>query len=94
MAEINASGSDIIACGEEILSLCRQYDDQINDLFESFSKINQGAWSGNAANNYVEKLVGDKISFMSFGECLRYYGLSVKKIGEYVDKVVNKWEEK
>ena len=32
MAEIKASGADIIACGNEILDLCKQYDDQIKDL--------------------------------------------------------------
>lgn len=27
MAEIKASGADIIACGNEILDLCKQYDE-------------------------------------------------------------------
>lgn len=94
MAEIKANGSGIVACADEILSLCKQYDEQISDLFESFSKINQGAWSGFAANSYALKLSADKAAFESFGDCLKYYGKTVKKIGETVDKTINKWEDK
>lgn len=94
MAEIKASSSEIIACGTEILELCKQYDEQITDLFNSFTKINQGAWSGLAANNYAMKLEADRSVYESFGDCLKYYGKTVKKIGENVEKVVNKWEDK
>ena len=94
MAEIKASGADIIACGNEILDLCKQYDDQIKDLFDSFTKINQGAWSGSAANSYARKLVVDKSTFSNFGDYIRYYGNTVKKIGEGLDKTIDKWENK
>lgn len=94
MAEIKASGADIIACGNEILDLCKQYDDQIKDLFDSFTKINQGAWSGSAANSYAMKLEAERTTYEDFGDYLRYYGNTVKKIGESVDKTINKWESK
>ena len=94
MADIKANGSGIIACGDEILELCKQYDEQIDDLFDSFSKINQGAWSGMAANIYVLRLALDRAIFESFGDSLKYYGKTVKKIGENVDNVVMKWEDK
>lgn len=94
MAEIKASGSDIIACGDEILELCKQYDEQITDLFDSFTKINKSAWTGLSANNYAMQLSSDRSTFEAFGDCLKYYGNAVKKIGENVDKTINKWEDK
>lgn len=94
MAEIKASGADIIACGNEILDLCKQYDDQIKDLFDSFTKINQGAWSGSSANSYAMKLEAERTTYENIGDYLRYYGNTVKKIGENVDKTINKWESK
>lgn len=94
MAEIKASSADIVAIGNEILDLCKQYDDQIDDLFESFSKINQRAWSGNAANAYVMRLAAERSIYKDFGQYLKYYGNTVKKIGENLDKTINKWENK
>lgn len=94
MAEIKANCPEIIACGEAILDLCKQYDDQIKKLFDSFTKINQGAWSGYAANTYAMRLAAERRTYEDFGDYLRYYGKTVKKIGESIDKTINKWESK
>ena len=94
MAEIKADCPEIIACGDAILDLCKQYDNQIKKLFDSFTKINQGAWSGYAANTYAMLLAADRNKYEDFGDYLKYYGNTVKKIGENIDKTIVKWENK
>lgn len=93
MAEVKVSTTDIVSCGDNILALCKQYDEQINNLFESLEKLNDGAWSGTAADTYVARLRADKAEFVTFGDYLKYYGMNVKKIGESFDKLINKWED-
>ncbi len=93
MAEVKVSTSDIIACGDNILDLCKQYDEQISNLFESLSKLNDGAWSGSAADAYVARLKSDKAEFVCFGDYLKYYGKNVKKIGESFDSMIKKWDD-
>ena len=79
---------------KKTLDLCNQYNELIKDLFDSLVKINQGAWSGRAANNYVTKVEAERFQFEVFGDYLKYYGNAVKKAGENVDNTVNKWEGK
>ena len=56
MAEIYANGDQIISSGELIYDLANDYLKQINTLFNSLSKLEQTAWSGNSASTYVAKL--------------------------------------
>lgn len=93
MAEVKVSTSEIVACGDNILALCKQYDEQINNLFDSLDKLNDDAWSGTAADTYVARLKSDKAEFVTFGDYLKYYGKNVKKIGESFGTMINKWED-
>lgn len=94
MAEIKASGDDIIACANTILELSTQYQNEIDTLFETLTKLNKTAWSGNSANSYVAKLRAEKSIYTTFGEYLKYYGKAVKSIGDSVNATISKWEEK
>ena len=94
MAEIKASGDDIIACANTILELAAQYQTEIDTLFETITKLNKTAWSGNSANAYVLKLRADKGIYTTFGEYLKYYGKVVKNVGNNVNTIISKWEDK
>lgn len=94
MAEIKASGDDIISCGDTIVSLCDQYITAINTLFDSFEKINQTAWLGEAANVYASRLRADRSVYTNFGDYLKLYGQVIKNTGSGVNNIVSKWEDK
>lgn len=94
MAEIKANGDSIINCADNFIALCDQYDAAIEKLFDSLTKINQTAWSGDAANKYVSKVSQDKSIYTNFGDYLRMYGLVIRNIGVNVNTIVSKWENK
>jgi uncharacterized protein YukE len=94
MAEIKASGDDIIACANNILELSKQYQSEIDSLFETLSKLNKTAWSGNSANAYVLRLRAEKSIYTTFGQYLNYYGNVVKNVGNNVNTIISKWEDK
>lgn len=94
MAEIKANGDAIISCGDNFLSLCNQYEAAVNKMFDSLEKINQTAWSGDAANKYVSKVSQDRSTYENFGDYLKMYGQVIKNIGVNVNTIVSKWENK
>lgn len=94
MAEIYANGDQIISSGELIYDLANDYLKQINTLFNSLSKLEQTAWSGNSASTYVAKLATDKRRFVEFGEYLKMYGKVIKNTGTNVNRIITKWEDK
>lgn len=94
MAEIKAYGTNIINCGDTIISLAEEYLITINTFFESYSKLNKTAWSGVSADNYVSKLTLDKKKFEQYGEYIKMYGKVIRNIGVNVDRIVDKWEVK
>lgn len=94
MAEIKANGDGIVACANEILKLCDQYDAQIADFFDSLTALNKTTWVGGAANAYVAQASAARTQYANFGEYLRYYGKVAKIAGDNVNKMVSKWEDK
>ena len=94
MAEIKANDVDLVNCGDNIITLADEYLTAINNFFDSYSKINQKAWSGGSANQYVATLPKDKQVFVNFGEYLKMYGKVIKNTGDNVDRIVTKWEDK
>lgn len=92
MANIKANGNQLISCGESIVNLTDQYIEQINELFDSLSKINQTGWSGNSATTYISKLAVDKKTFITFGKQLKLYGQVVKNTGTNVNRIIEKWD--
>lgn len=94
MAEIKANGDAIISCADNILSLCDQYNAQINELFDSLTKINKDAWSGGAANTYVAKAKNERSTYTNFGDYLKMYGQVIRNVGVNVNTIISKWEDK
>lgn len=94
MAEIKADSTDIISCGETIVSLAEEYLTTINTFFDSYSKLNKTAWSGGSADTYVSNLSLDKQKLVSFGEYVQMYGKVIMNIGNNVENIINKWEAK
>lgn len=94
MAEIKADGTDLISCGDTIISLADEYLTTINTFFESYSKLNRTAWSGVSADKYVSKLPTDRKKFEQYGEYIKVYGKVIRNIGVNVDRIVDKWEVK
>ena len=94
MAEIKASGDDIITCGDTIISLCDKYLTEINTLFDSLEKINQVAWLGEGANVYASRIRADRSTYTNFGDYLKMYGQVIKNVGTGVNTMISKWEDK
>ena len=94
MAEIKANGDGLINCGESMIALCDDYLTQINNLFDSLSKLNKTGWSGRAADGYVSKLVMDRKRFTEFGDYLKMYGKVIKNTGDNVNRIIAKWDDK
>lgn len=94
MARINADGSKLIECGEDIIFLCSKYDETIEHLFSKLSKIPSYAWSGNSANEYVQKIMKDRTTYLNFGNNLRIYGKVIKNTGKNINYIIEKWDGK
>lgn len=94
MAEIKANDMALKICGDTVIALADEYNQAINDLFDSLEKINKGAWSGESANTYVNLLARDKKRFLNHGEYLKMYGKVIKNTGDNVERIVTKWEDK
>ena len=94
MAEIKANGDELIACGESIIALSESYNEQINKLFSSLSKLNKTGWSGAAADSYVSKLSLDRKKFIAFGDYIKMYGRVIQNTGNNVNRIITKWDDK
>ncbi len=94
MAEIKANGSEIVACGENIIALCDEYLKQVNTLFDNLEKINKTAWSGNSADLYSLKVKRDKDIYVNFGDYLKMYGQVIRNTGTNINTIIQKWEDK
>ena len=94
MAEIKANGDEIINCGENMITLCNDYVNQINNLFNSLSKINKSAWSGASADAYVAKVMSEQRKYIEFGNYLMMYAKVIKNTGENVNRIIAKWDDK
>lgn len=94
MAEIKANGDKMITCGDNIVALCDEYLEQVNNLFDSLSKINQVAWFGEGANVYASKIRADRSTYVNFGDYLKMYGKVIKNTGLNVNNIITKWEDK
>lgn len=94
MAEIKANGDEIINCGESMITLCNDYLNQINSLFNSLSKLNKTAWSGGSADGYVAKIMIEQKKFIEFGDYLMMYAKVIKNTGDNVNRIISKWDDK
>ncbi len=92
MAKIMADGYKLIECGDEIVRLCEDYDKEIDELFNKLSKINQKAWSGNSASEYISRIRLQKSMYTTFGRDLKNYGKLIRNVGRNVNNVITKWE--
>lgn len=94
MATIKADGNSIIEIGDSICSLCNDYLNEINILFDKLSKINKSTWKGSGADLYAIKAKLEKDIYIRFGEYLNMYGKVVKNTGVNVNRIIDKWEQK
>lgn len=94
MAEIKANGDELISCGENMIVLSDNYLKQIDTLFNSLSKLNSTAWSGESADNYVAKVMTEKRKFIEFGNYLMMYAKVIKNTGDNVNRIIAKWDDK
>ena len=93
MASIKADGDKLISYGDSIIALTNEYITEINNLFNSLSKLNRVAWVGQSANNYVSTLAIDKKRFIDFGDYLKMYGGVVRNTGVNINTIISKWDD-
>ena len=94
MAKIVADGNKLIACGEDIMSLARQYNDLINEMFTKLYSIRSTAWSGKSADAFVAKLMSDKTELKLIGSTINTYGKVFKNTGVSINNTIRKWNNK
>ena len=94
MAKIVADGDKLISCGEDIMSLAKQYNDLIDELFIKLSKIKETAWSGTSANLYTTQIMANKTEFKLIGSSINTYGKVIKNTGISINNVIRKWNDK
>lgn len=94
MAKMRADGNKLIACGEDIISLCDKYNVLINDLFTKLSKISSTGWTGDSANQYISRILQEKSIYTNFGNYLKNYGKVIKNTGDNVNYIIKKWNDK
>lgn len=87
-----ADGYKLIDCGDEIVRLCEEYNNEIDDLFDKLNNINKKAWSGSSAQEYISRVKSQKSMYTSFGKDLKNYGKLIRSVGKNVNNVITKWE--
>lgn len=91
MAKINTDANKLVECGEDIISLCEKYNQQIELLFSKLEKIPQTCWTGDSANLYVSQVKRDKSQFIDFGNKIAAYGNVLKSAGNNINTTIEKW---
>lgn len=94
MAKIVADGNKLIACGEDIMSLAKEYNDLINEMFTKLYKIRTTAWAGKSADAYVSKLMSDRTELKLIGSNINMYGKVFKNTGISINNTIRKWNNK
>lgn len=94
MAKLKANANKLVECGEEIVSLCDKYNEQIEILFDKLENITNRCWNGKSASIYVQMAKRDKCTYTKFGNDLKNYGVLVKSMGRNINTMVGKWKDR
>jgi len=91
MVEIDTS--KISSCGTDIVKLSQDLGTIFDDIFSEMSNlIVNGAWSGNAASEFVSKVSGEKVYYTNFQKNLYNYGIALKNNADSFSNVENEIE--
>ncbi len=94
MAKLKANANKLVECGEEIVSLCDKYNEQIETLFNKLENVTNRCWTGRSANTYVQIVKKDKRTYTKFGNDLKDYGKLVRSTGRNVNTMIGKWKDR
>ena len=94
MASIKFNDSDLVAYGDELVNLWKEYALKIDKFFTMLETINNTGWTGQSADIYSRQAKNNRKKYEDFGKNMMQYAVEIQNAGKLLSATEKKWEAK